>query len=293
MKKNGAYIAIDWGTTNRRSYLIAADGAVIETFRDDRGVLSLRPDEYEGEMVVLRERLGRHPVLAAGMVGSTRGWCDVPYVDAPATLQSVAAATARVSPDVFVVPGVALRTPARADVMRGEEVQVLGAIAAGIAPASALFCQPGTHNKWIVADSGRIVDFSTAMTGELFALVKAHGILAGMLDGDVVNDAAFREGLARGAGARDLAVALFEVRAGVLLGTRAPTDAAAYASGILIGADVGARQDVSGRDVHLLGSGPLSPLYAAAIEAQGGKAIVFDSHIAFVAGIHAVWEHLS
>jgi 2-dehydro-3-deoxygalactonokinase len=291
--EHGTYIAIDWGTTNRRGYVIAADGEIVDGFQDDRGVLALGPDDYARDIAALRARFGSLPVLAAGMVGSTRGWHDVPYVDAPATLTSLAAGVARVAPDVTIIPGVALRHCTRADVMRGEEVQVFGAIAAALAPASALFCQPGTHNKWIVADAGRIIDFATAMTGEIFALLRGHGILAGMLDGDVADGAAFRGGLARGAGARDLAVALFEVRAAVLLGTRAPTDAAAFASGILIGADVGARDDVSGRDVHLLATGALASLYTAAITAQGGRAVTIDSHAAFVAGIHAVREHLS
>jgi 2-dehydro-3-deoxygalactonokinase len=168
-------------------------------------------------------------------------------------------------------------------------VQVLGAANGGLAPADALFCQPGTHNKWVRTEGGRIVDVATAMTGELFALVRDHGILAGMLGGDVADGPAFRDGVARGAGARDLTVALFGVRAAVLLGRRAPEEAAAYASGLLIGNDVGA-QDVGGQTVHLLADGTLAALYAAAIAALGGQAVRADSHAAFLAGIHALWE---
>ena len=295
------YIAIDWGTTNRRGYLIAGDGAVLDGFRDDRGVLAMRDGSYADDIAALRRRFGNLPVLLAGMVGSTRGWHDIPYVDAPATVEALAAATRDIAahgaadgaPDVAIIPGIALREGGRADVMRGEEVQVFGAIAAGLAPPSAQFCQPGTHNKWIVADAGRIVDFSTAMTGELFSLLGTHGILAGMLDGTVADGVAFRDGLARGGGARDLTVALFEVRAAVLLGRRAPADAAAYARGVLIGADVGARDDIAGRDIHLLATGDLATLYTAAIADRGGRAVPIDSHAAFVAGIHAIREHRS
>jgi 2-dehydro-3-deoxygalactonokinase len=265
-----------------------------DTVRDDRGVLSVAPDGYPAELAALRARYGDLPVIAAGMVGSTRGWREAPYVAAPADAAILAGAALTIADErCTIVPGVSLTTGTRADVMRGEEVQVFGAVAAGLAPADALFCQPGTHNKWIRTEGGRITTFATAMTGELFALLRGHGILAGMLDGPVTDGEAFRNGLARGAGATDLTVALFEVRAGVLLGRRAPDQAAAFASGILIGADVGAQLTAgSGADgtVHLLADGGLADLYTAAITAQGGRAVRVDSHAAFLAGIHHIRE---
>jgi 2-dehydro-3-deoxygalactonokinase len=288
---NSTYIAIDWGSTNRRAYLMASDGTVLDAFQDDRGALSLVGDDYRREVVAIRERLGVLPILAAGMVGSNRGWREAPYAPAPADLSALAGGCIRLrDDDVVILPGVSLHTDRRCDVMRGEEVQVLGAASAGLAPADALFCQPGTHNKWIRVAGGCIVDFATAMTGELFALLRAQGVLAGMLDGKVEDGPAFRRGLARGAGATDLAVALFEVRSAVLRGALPPADAAAYASGALIGADVGARSDIAGREVHLVASGPLAPLYAAAIEAVGGRAVAVDSRAGFAAGVHRIWE---
>ena len=289
----GAIIAVDWGTTNRRAYRVDANGSVIETLRDDRGVLAMAADDYAPALATLRERLGDLPVIAAGMIGSTRGWREAAYVPAPADLAALAAAALRIDgADVTIIPGVSWADGVRADVMRGEEVQVLGAIAAGLAPADALFCQPGTHNKWITTHGGKITDVTTVMTGELFALLKAHGILAGMLDGPVVDGIPFREGLARGAGACDLGAALFEVRAAVLLNRRAPDDAAAYASGVLIGADVGARQ-VADTTVHLLADGALAALYTVAIETRGGVVRPVDATAAFVAGIHHLREHLA
>ena len=112
-----------------------------------------------------------------------------------------------------------------------------------------------------------------------------------MLDGTVADGATFRDGVARGAGATDLLDALFEVRAGVLLDQRDPAEAAAYASGVLIGADVGAR-DLGERPVALLASGTLATLYAAAIAALGGTSVAVDSKAAFVAGVHAVHGRL-
>jgi 2-dehydro-3-deoxygalactonokinase len=288
----GAIIAVDWGTTNRRAYRIEADGSVADSLRDDRGVLAMAADDYAPALASLRERLGDLPVIAAGMIGSTRGWREAAYVPAPAGLAALGRAALHIdTADVTIVPGVSWVDGARADVMRGEEVQVLGAIAAGLAPADALFCQPGTHNKWIATQDARIVAVTTVMTGELFALLKAHGILAGMLDGPVADGAPFREGIARGAGACDLGAALFEVRASVLLNRRAPADAAAYASGVLIGNDIGAR-DVAGHTVHLLADGTLVALYTIGIETLGGRVAPVDATAAFIAGIHHLRGHL-
>lgn len=289
-----AYIAIDWGTTNRRIYVIADDGTMLDTVRDDHGVLAMAADEYPNEIAAIRVRFGNLPIIAAGMVGSTRGWREAAYVPAPADIAALARAAMRIAEwDVTIVPGVSLLTDTRADVMRGEEVQVLGAIAAGLAPADALFAQPGTHNKWVHVAGSRITDFATTMTGELFALVKGHGILAGMLDGPVADGPAFRDGLKRGGGACDLTAALFGVRASVLLGRIAAEDAAAYASGLLIGSDIGAVPDLAGGTVHLLSSGLLADLYTIGIEERGGTVVALDSHAGFLAGLHAIREHLS
>jgi 2-dehydro-3-deoxygalactonokinase len=288
---DGAYIAVDWGTTNRRAYLIGSDGTVHDEMADGAGVLSLTPEDYPSEIDRLRRRFGVDRVLAAGMVGSNRGWIVAPYVDAPADLDALAAAAVTPAAGVRLVPGIAVRRGGRADVMRGEEEQAFGAIAAGTVGDEALLCQPGTHCKWIRMEGSRIADVSTALTGELFALLRTHGTLAGMLDGTVADGATFRDGVARGAGATDLLDALFEVRASVLLDQRDPAEAAAYASGVLIGADVGAR-DLGERPVALLASGTLATLYAAAIAALGGTSVAVDSKAAFVAGVHAVHGRL-
>jgi len=289
---DGGWIAVDWGTTNRRAYLLDAGGDVLDSLSDACGVLSVPAGGYPDELEALRERWGARAVVAAGMVGSDRGWIPVAYTEAPADLDGIARATRRVAADAWIVPGVALRRADRVDVMRGEEVQVLGALAGADGDDDALFCQPGTHSKWIRTVGRRIVDFSTSMTGELFALLRAHGILAGMLDGAVADGSAFRAGVDRGASAADLGAALFEVRAAVVLGTLARGDAAARASGVLIGAELGGR-DLEGREVALLASGPLAELYAAAIGLRGGAVRPIDSQTAFLDGIRAVRARLA
>lgn len=282
------FVAVDWGTTNRRAYLIR-DGGVVETVRDGLGIKSVEAGGFEAAATAVRAQFGNFPMLLAGMVGSNRGWSDAGYVPCPATLPELAAALHVVAERVAIVPGVKSVSGARGDVMRGEEVQLLGAVAGGLAPGDALLCQPGTHCKWARMTDGALTGFSTAMTGEMFALLRDHALIgAAMQGGDVTDGPAFRDGVAR-AGEGDLLTALFGVRPSSLLGLREDRDAAAYVSGLLIGGDVHA-QVAAGQTVHVLADPALGALYAAAIDLVGGRTVAVDSHDAFVAGITRIWE---
>ena len=279
------FIAVDWGTTNRRALLIV-DGAVVAAEQHDRGAAVMAPDAYPQEIAGIRARLGDEPMLLAGMVGSTIGWREVPYAPVPACLGALAASLCRIDARTAIVPGVSLLRDGRADVMRGEEVQLLGAVAAGLAPRDALLCQPGTHCKWARIADGAIVDFTTAMTGELFSLLRTHSLLRHQLGGDVVRGAVFLAGAAEGAG-RDLSAGLFAIRARAVLGI--DRDATSFASGLLIGADVAARV-APGDHVHIIADPGLAALYGDAIAALGGTSSVIDSRAAFVAGITRIQE---
>ncbi|HEY0623948.1 2-dehydro-3-deoxygalactonokinase [Sphingomonas sp.] len=287
VRQGEPFLAVDWGTTNRRVYRIEG-GAVVRTERDDRGVTAVQ--DFAGEAAAIRERFGDLPMLLAGMVGSNIGWQPAPYVPAPAGVGELAASLLHLDERTAIVPGVSTLADGRPDVMRGEEVQLLGAVASGLTPADALLVQPGTHCKWAQMRDGRIAGFTTAMTGELFALLRAHGLLAAQLQGAVTANAAFREGV-EAAKRRDLAASLFGIRAAKMLGTRDDADAAAYASGLLIGSDVAVRLDEMPDAEVLILSGPeLGNLYITAIEAHGRSAALIDSHAAFVAGILAIGD---
>jgi 2-dehydro-3-deoxygalactonokinase len=283
VRPGSRFLAVDWGTTNRRTYRIE-DGAVVSSERDDRGVTSVVADGFEAEVAGLRDKHGDLPMLLAGMVGSNIGWRPVPYAGAPAGIPELAAKLLWIDARTAIVPGIATA----GDVMRGEEVQLLGAVAAGLTPGDALLCQPGTHCKWAEMADGRVAGFTTAMTGELFALLRAHGLLAAQLGGEVTLGEAFRQGVEEGK-RRDLAASLFAIRAAGLLGSRDDADAASFASGLLIGADVAARLGGWRPDmVYILSDPGLGGLYAEAIRAQGAEASLVDSHAAFAAGIVAI-----
>jgi 2-dehydro-3-deoxygalactonokinase len=280
-------IAIDWGTTNRRVYVLNAAGAVIETVRDAMGLLAVPAGDFASEVAAIRLRHGDLPVLLAGMVGSAKGWVEVPYRPCPTRIEDLAASLHWIDPQrTAIVPGVA--DPA-GDVMRGEEVQILGAAAGGLVPGDALLCQPGTHCKWARVRDGRLIEFATAMTGELFALLKSHSLLADFLQGAIGDGPSFREGV-RDAMHGQLTTRLFRVRATALLGQRAIDDSAAYTSGLLIGHDVCGQTLGAGQSVYLLADPQLGALYATAIRLAGGEPVIIDSQAAFVAGINHIWK---
>lgn len=281
------FIAIDWGTTNRRIYRFE-HGAIAATERDDCGVRAMTGKNYDAEIDAIRHRFGDLPILMAGMVGSTIGWRDAGYASLPAGLPALASCLHMIDARTAIVPGLKVLDKGRADVLRGEEVQLLGAAQAGLVPPAALLCQPGTHCKWAKLSGGEITDFATAMTGELFALLKSHSIFAGSLDDDVQPGNAFRDGVWRGS-LGDLSTALFGIRAGTILGSLAREDAASYASGLLLGADAAPRVE-PGQTVHILADPELGRLYSAAIDILGGSALLVDSHAAFAAGIIAIEE---
>ena len=221
-----ALVTIDWGTTNRRIFLLDADGAVVGREADSLGVTASPAGGFPEEMTRLRARFGDVPFLLAGMIGSNRGWVEAPYLPCPVTTEALRDSLLWVEPGrTAIVPG-ACMAAGRADVMRGEEVQLLGAVAAGLVAPDALLCLPGTHAKWARVADGALIGFRTVMTGEMFALLRAHSLLAPQLSGAVADGPAFREGVAQGLGEGALLSDLFGTRARILLRRMRAEDAA-------------------------------------------------------------------
>lgn len=280
----GSFVAVDWGTTNRRAYAIGTNGRVSAHFEDDRGVLAIPANGFDDAVTEIRSRLGTAPMLLAGMVGSNRGWSEVPYVAIPASLADLAVNLTWMHDDIAIVPGLC-RHDDRYDVMRGEEIQALGAVAAGSIGADARVCHPGTHAKWIDMRAGRVESFSTAMTGEMFALLRDHSILKFTGDG-VVGDA-FNAGADAALSGEPFLDALFGVRSRVVLGALDPTDVASYVSGLVVGADVASHCE-AGETIALLGRPELCALYAAVLARRGCASATTDGAGAFVAGMNAL-----
>jgi 2-dehydro-3-deoxygalactonokinase len=285
----------DWGTTSRRAWLLAGDGAILASASDDHGMLSIPPGGWEAALAELKQALGGgEPRLSliAGMAGADRGWRDAGYLPCPAAIDDLARGLCWVEPGaVAIVPGLSFTGKGTADVMRGEETQILGAVAAGLAPADGFACHPGTHTKWISVRGGKVAEFRTVMTGELFALLKGHSILAGRLQDEVAAGPDFDAGLERGLATGEALADLFAIRADALSGANQIGNGAAYASGLLIGADVRAGLAMSAdNEVHVIARPDLAALYARAIEKSGRRAVAVDGGTAVVAGLRRIAE---
>lgn len=281
------FVAVDWGTTNRRAWSIDAAGTASAPMADGEGILNVT--DFPAAVAELRDRAGGRPLLMAGMIGSNRGWREVAYVAAPAGLADIAAAMSWVEPGVGIVPGVSFVAGDRADIMRGEEVALLGACAAESVDCDGLVCHPGTHTKWVEMEEGRIARFRTVMTGDVFAALAGKSILSDLLAHPAPVDDAFLAGVDHALANPDLTAELFAARARVILGTAEAAHAASYVSGLLIGSDVKIglgrlRADV----VPVLGSPALTGRFAVALIRAGREAVEYDGDAAFLAGMNAI-----
>lgn len=288
----GPCIAVDWGTTNRRAWRIAADGTVEDAIEDGAGITSIPAGEFPAEAAWIREQLGDLPMLLGGMVGSNRGWREAPYVPCPASVRDIARAIMWVDPRTGIIPGVTQGGSGTPDVMRGEEVQIIGALASGIISSDALVCLPGTHAKWACINQNRITSFSTWMTGEIFALLGKHSILAPQMKGTARPGPDYADGVVASASGDPLA-RLFTLRAAAAL--HAPlADGASYVSGLLIGAEVRAGLALApGYLPFIIGRPDLAALYAAAISQVQGGSTQIDGTEAYRAGIRALTRELA
>lgn len=288
-------IGVDWGTSNLRVMRIAEGGAVLDSRSDPRGAGGLAPDQFHG---VLQEVAGDWltqglPVLISGMAGARGRWREMAYLPCPAGVADLASAVASPddAPDVSIVPGVAVFEDDRLqDVVRGEETQVFGLDA----PDDAVVVGPGTHSKWIRTAGGRITDFRTFMTGELFAAIRKGTILGADMGDPGVDDDAFAAGVERALRDPAVTAALFSVRVQGLAGRLSSASSADYLSGLLIGAEVAAQVDANYRPVILIGAEALCRRYAAALALGGFHDVrIADGAAATAKGLWRIHEAVS
>ena len=285
-------VAVDWGTTSLRAALLDTDGRVLEERSAPRGILTVQRDEFATVLGALCAGwMGDAGTfcLISGMAGSKQGWVEAPYCPCPAGPEEVARKIIEIDPGrIAMVPGLSDEHDGVPDVMRGEEVQIFGAVAlTGI--ASGLFVLPGTHNKWARVEHGRVIGFRTFMTGEFYSLLAQHSILARTLDAHAPPvEAAFLQGVARAANGKGLLHNAFGARTLSLFDRMSAGELASYLSGLLIGEELHT-QSLHGvsEEVVLIGAPALTQRYALALKASGIATRTLGAEATW-AGLHAL-----
>ena len=287
------WIAVDWGTTNLRAWAILGDGSVADRSEAELGVSQVGPGGFEAALVSVVDRWlpkgRRTPVIACGMVGSDRGWVHAPYRKAPCApvaqggLASTAVRDRRL--DVAVVPGIKMTHP-YPDVMRGEETQLAGLLAA-VPEFDGLVCLPGTHTKWAVVGSGMVSSFRTFMTGELFDVLSRHSLLRHSVDPVAWDEGSFASAVELGMDDPGMISAqLFSIRSESLLRGLEPAAAASRLSGLLIGAELASVRNLrSGGDLVVLRSGKAGSAYSSALQVAGVAFRSLDAERAVLDGL--------
>ncbi|HLU05705.1 MAG TPA: 2-dehydro-3-deoxygalactonokinase [Woeseiaceae bacterium] len=306
------YVLGDWGTSRLRLFLMTDDAAA--AYIEGPGIAALASHSPEQRLDVLSQLLaswsspaGSSQVLLCGMAGARNGLVEVPYARLPLDSSKwlIGATTLQTqSLAITIAAGVCSCGPGSSvDVMRGEETQVFGAMQLDpdLGRGSHVLLLPGTHSKWILVSDGSIVRFRTAMTGELFALLREHSTLFRVSthgDDRESDPAAEREGFAAGVSrSRDgkLLAALFQARAGQLLEDRSPCWASGFVSGLLIGCEVGGFSETfrTAASACIIGDGALAARYRQVFAARNLLSHSLDGDECAITGLQYLRRHLS
>jgi 2-dehydro-3-deoxygalactonokinase len=275
--KQPDWVAIDWGTSNLRIWGMSDSGELLQEFCSEVGMSRLSPDQYESVLVDaisgwLIDRVRPLTILICGSATNRQGWREVPYVETPCEPMGSRIRIETNDPmvEVYLLGGVSQSSPAA--VMRGEEIQLLGAISSGI--SEGLFCLPGTHSKWVEVQQNKIVDFTTFLTGESFELYSQFSILKHSVQADEINYEQFETAVKEiFYEPQKFTALLFSLRADDLLHSQKSLLARSKLSGYLIGIELaGAAARWKNKRVALIGSSSLTAIYYRALISVGGVA---------------------
>jgi 2-dehydro-3-deoxygalactonokinase len=293
------FIAINWGSSNFRAYLLDHAGVLRDAFAEPAGIGSLDREGMAAQIERLVQRWpDAQPIYACGMVGSNVGWEEVAYAECPIGLDGLTAnlhATHIAGRLMYIVPGLACRRECDGapDIMRGEETELFGLLRAGRLPRDGIVALPGTHSKWVRIAGGRVMEFMTAMSGEIFDRLTAAGMLASIVAAAGGAGTEVKAGKRAGADrALGLGTQLFGVRAKVIRKDLTRDDATSYLRGLLIGAEIADARTLypmhDGQVVTLVGAAPVCALYAEALARLKMRSVIVDAGNASAQGFAAI-----
>ena len=289
------WVIVDWGTTNFRAFLMTSDNQCIDRVECNTGLLNVMDDQFEhtlaNNLAKWNITTSRLPVFMAGMVGSKQGWKEAPYMPTPLSLNTLSDACVCFSTEwgssIYIVPGVSHQVDeTKLDVMRGEEVQILGLVQLSFEP-NCMVILPGTHSKHAELSHGQLTSFSTFMTGEFYALLSEHSILGRNLSTQIQSQEALIKGIKEGAKGNLMNTA-FMARTHRLFQHLQESEVHDYLSGLVIGKEV---NDITSTS-YVISNSKLGARYALACDVLGKKNQTIDGDKCFIAGMVAIREQV-
>ena len=292
-------LSCDWGSTVFRLRLvempeqqvvgeISSEDGVTRTFNAwktnaaDSGISRKQFffDELKKQTTILAVKLAIKldgiPIIISGMASSSIGMQEMPYAAMPFTVDGKGAnvqvfdENADFPNKVILISGIR----SEEDAMRGEETQLIGiAELLGLQKQDVTLILPGTHSKHLHIKGGKLVDFQTFMTGEVFSLLINHSILKDSVEINAATEfseediAAFKKGLGKSSSANMLN-SLFTVRTNQLFNKLNRKHNFFYLSGLLIGSEITHLRQKDG-PLILCSASVLYELYKLALQEFG------------------------
>ncbi|MCP4322873.1 MAG: 2-dehydro-3-deoxygalactonokinase [Alteromonadales bacterium] len=306
-------ITIDWGGSKLQANLCEIDSDDQLNVLDSATGLGINKvaQQFENELFRVispwTEQYGPLDILMSGQVGANIGWKETQYLPCPISPKNLAKACLSFKcrdVQIKIVPGVnCYINDDYPDVMRGEELQILGWLQTNseFRKNRHLVCLPGTHTKWALVEDGEIKIFRSAMTGELFDLLSNNSVLIQKSEKDSFNQEAFLSGVNRikdNGTTNEFYHCLFSVRTKQLLASLAPKDACSYLSGLLIGADVRSAIESYLWDsdefaqVSVIGARHISHCFETTLQEYNKQCTLYDANQVSIKGYQAVLQQI-
>lgn len=290
------FLIVDWGTTNFRAFAIDEENNVQAQIELSMGLKQVSDGEFakclEQALEPWISGYQELPIYMAGMVGSSNGWVDVPYVSTPASVSKLANKTYRFTlpwgATAYIVPGISHKTDDdEFDVMRGEEVQIFGLINK-VNTGSFSAVLPGTHSKHVIVQNDELVLFDSYMTGELFSVIRDHTIIGRDIPQQRQSHSAFVKGVLSGQNGGATSQ-IFKARTGKIFTQIEENEVEDFLSGILIGSEL---KELDSESTYLVGNEKLCSRYQLACDTTHKASQFYSGDECFIDGMLLIKQEI-
>ena len=283
------FISVDWGTSNFRARLVSIpDLQILKEVKSSQGIKETfalwqkEGGDREGFFLdFIKDQIKNfdcqiqapYKIIISGMASSTIGMKELPYASLPfksdgSTLYVDNFEGRWFSEEISLISGVR----SSSDVIRGEEVQVVGLISEKDKQGTSVFILPGTHSKHVMSENGVVTDFRTYMTGEMFDVISKQTILKNSITAAPASEnewLSFDEGVNRATQGNSLLNDLFKIRAYDLFESKSKTENFYFLSGLLIGDEINSLKKSNPDKINLCAGGGLYELYYRSLNELG------------------------